>query len=239
MKQTIRRVQLKKWVSFHITVDLWAPLPLQQKTHVKTKDKIVITSIELFNRSGVVAVTTNHIAKEMGISPGNLYFHFANKEEIIRQIFRHMAEETYALWKTKKGQKILHPLELVEKNFELFWRYRFFHREMYFLRRKDSQLSKMWKRHIAKCLKIMTLMYKRWLKVGWMTPIAAADEIHFLVNVMLATASTFLQFFESAERTPARKHVEVGKRYVARLLVHYTQGEMRTDFERYIQSPMA
>ena len=205
---------------------------------MKTKDKIVQTSIELFNRSGVVAVTTNHIAKEMGISPGNLYFHFANKEEIIRQIFRQMAKETYDLWRMRKGQKMQHPLGLIEKNFELFWRYRFFHREMYYLRRKDSQLSKMWKAHIAKCLKIMTLMYRRWLKLGWMAPIQAADEIHFLVNVLLATASTFLQFFESAERTPARKHVEVGKRYVARLMVHYTQGEMNQDFEKYIQSPM-
>ena len=205
---------------------------------MKTKDKIVLASIDLFNRNGVVAVTTNHIAKDMGISPGNLYFHFANKEEIIRQIFRQMAAETYVLWKTKKGQKLTHPLDLIEKNFELFWRYRFFHREMYFLRRKDSQLSKMWKLHVEKCLRIMTLMYKRWLKAGWMTPITAADEIHFLVNVMLATASTFLQFFESAERTPARKHAEVGKRYVARLLVHYTQSEMREDFEKFIQSPI-
>ncbi len=205
---------------------------------MKTKDKIVQVSIELFNRSGVVAVTTNHIAKEMGISPGNLYFHFANKEEIIRQIFRLMAKETYELWRTRKGQKMQHPLDLIEKNFELFWRYRFFHREMYYLRRKDSQLSKMWKTHIAKCLKVMTLMYRRWLKLGWMAPIQVADEINFLVNVLLATASTFLQFFESAERTPARKHVEVGKRYVARLMVHYTQGEMRQDFDKYIQSPM-
>lgn len=205
---------------------------------MKTKDKIVQISIELFNRSGVVAVTTNHIAKEMGISPGNLYFHFANKEEIIRQIFRQMAKETYELWRSRKGEKLQHPLDLIEKNFELFWRYRFFHREMYYLRRKDSQLSKMWKAHIAKCLKMMTLTYRRWLKQGWMSPIQAADEIHFLVNVLLATASTFLQFFESAERTPARKHVEVGKRYVARLLIHYTQGEMRQDFDKYIQSPM-
>lgn len=203
---------------------------------MKTKDRIVQTSIELFNRSGIVAVTTNHIAKELNISPGNLYFHFANKEEIIRQIFRQMAKETYALWKTKKGVKLMHPLDLIEKNFELFWRYRFFHREMYYLRRKDAQLSKMWKAHIAKILKLMTVMYKRWLKEGWMAQISAADEIQFLVNVMLATASTFLQFFESAERTPAKKHVETGKRYVARLLVHYTQGEMRTDFENFLNT---
>ncbi len=81
-------------------------------------------------------------------------------------------------------------------------------------------------------------MYQRWLRDGWMTPIAVADEIHFLVNIMLATASSFLQFFESADRAPSRKHIEVGKRYVARLLVHYTQDEMRADFERYIQSPV-
>jgi AcrR family transcriptional regulator len=203
---------------------------------MKTKDRIVQTSIELFNRSGIVAVTTNHIAKELNISPGNLYFHFANKEEIIRQIFRQMAKETYDLWKTKKSNKLMHPLELIEKNFELFWRYRFFHREMYYLRRKDAQLSKMWKAHIAKILKLMTLMYKRWIKLGWMTQIQAADEIQFLVNVMLATASTFLQFFESAERTPAKKHIEVGKRYVARLLIHYTQNQMRDEFESFLNT---
>lgn len=203
---------------------------------MKTKDRIVQISIELFNRSGVVAVTTNHIAKELGISPGNLYFHFANKEEIIREIFRQMAKETYILWKTKKGESLEHPLDLIEKNFELFWRYRFFHREMYFLRRKDAQLSKMWKAHIAKCLKLMTLMYKRWLTKGWMTPISAKDEIQFLVNILLATASTFLQFFESSERAPAKQHVEVGKRYVARLMVHYTQGQMHLDFQHYIDA---
>jgi AcrR family transcriptional regulator len=203
---------------------------------MKTKDRIVQTSIELFNRSGVVAVTTNHIAKELNISPGNLYFHFANKEEIIRQIFKQMAKETYQLWRTKKSEKQLHPLDLIEKNFELFWRYRFFHREMYYLRRKDAQLNKMWKAHISKCLKLMTLMYKRWLKQGWMTPIREADEIQFLVNVMLATASTFLQFFESAERTPAKKHVESGKRYVTRLLIHYTQGQMHRDFEKALSA---
>jgi AcrR family transcriptional regulator len=205
---------------------------------MKTKDKICLTSIDLFNRSGVVAVTTNHIAKEQGISPGNLYFHFANKEEIIRQIFRTMAKETYQIWRTKKGQKLDHPLVLIEKNFELFWRYRFFHREMYYLKRKDAQLNKMWKAHIAKCLKLMTVMYKRWLREGWMAPISAADEIQFLVNVLLSTASTFLQFFESAERTPAKTHVEMGKRYVTRLLIHYTQGQMRGDFESSLKAPI-
>ncbi len=201
---------------------------------MKTKDKIILTSIELFNKSGVVAVTTNHIAKELNISPGNLYFHFRNKEEIIRHIFKLMSSETYQLWHTKKGDDLEHPLNLIERNFELFWKYRFFHREMYYLRRKDAQLNKMWKTHIQKILKLMTLMYLRWVKSSWMKTIESNEEIKFIVNVLLATASTFLHFFESTERQPARIHIVNGKNYVARLLVHWTQGQMRLDFDSFI-----
>lgn len=201
---------------------------------MKTKDRILLTSIELFNRSGVVAVTTNHIARALDMSPGNLYFHFSNKEEIIRGIFRIMCDETYQLLRQQKGDKLLHPLDLIEKNFEIFWKYRFFHREMYYLRRKDAQLAKMWKAHIAKVLKLMILVYRRWIKQGWMRPIESVREMNFVVNVLLATASLFLQFFESADRQPARNHVDMGKVYVTRLLVHWTDGKVRDDFEKYI-----
>jgi len=201
---------------------------------MKTKEKIVHISIELFNRSGVVAVTTNHIAKELNISPGNLYFHFRNKEEIIRQIFRMMAAETYQLGRSKKGQPILHPTLLLEKNYELFWKYRFFHREMYYLRRKDAQLAKMWKQHIAKIHKMMILIYKRWIRQGWMKSIQTQAETEFTATILLATASNFLQFFESAEQTPLRNNMETGKRYMAWLLIPYTQGEMTKEFERFV-----
>lgn len=203
---------------------------------MKTKDRIVLTSIELFNKNGVVAVTTNHIAKELGMSPGNLYFHYANKEEIIRSIFSMMCVETYKLWRMKKGQPLVHPLDLIEKNFEIFWKYRFFHREMYYLRKKDPQLGRMWRAYVAKVLKLMNVLYRRWLKAGWMKPIESIEETEFITSVLLATASTFLQFFESADRQPTRKHVDLGKIYVARLLVHWTQGTMEQDFNKFISS---
>jgi AcrR family transcriptional regulator len=203
---------------------------------MKTKDKIVQISIDMFNKSGVVAVTTNHIAKELNMSPGNLYFHFRNKEEIIRQIFKIMCQETYQIWRVKKGEQLLQPLELIEKNYELFWKYRFFHREMYYLRRRDPQLGKQWKNHLIKVQKLMILMYKRWIQQGWMAPIQTQGETEFIVNILLATASTFLQFFESADKIPARKHIEVGKRYVAWLLKPWTEGPTREQFESFIFS---
>lgn len=59
---------------------------------MKTKDRIIEASIELFNTQGERNVTTNHIASHLNISPGNLYYHFRNKEEIIRHIFGKYAD---------------------------------------------------------------------------------------------------------------------------------------------------
>lgn len=57
------------------------------KTRIKTYDRIIQESLKLFNEQGERSITTNHIAAHLGISPGNLYYHFRNKEEIVYQIF--------------------------------------------------------------------------------------------------------------------------------------------------------
>lgn len=52
-----------------------------------TKEKIIETSIKLFNEKGCLNTSTRHIADELGISVGNLYYHFKNKEEIVIEIY--------------------------------------------------------------------------------------------------------------------------------------------------------
>ncbi|MCB0368455.1 MAG: TetR/AcrR family transcriptional regulator [Bdellovibrionales bacterium] len=202
---------------------------------MKTKDRILDTSIELFNRSGVVAITTNHIAKAMSISPGNLYFHYDNKEEIIAELFKRMCKETYQIWRPKRTSKVT-PMQFVDENFEVYWKYRFFHREMYSLRRKDPGLSKMWKSHMEKMMKLMKVLYRHWVAEEKMLQVKNDKEMLYVFESLLAMATTFLQFFESTEKAPGRKSIERGKTHVTRLLLPYTLGQTRNEFENFINS---
>ncbi len=53
----------------------------------KTRDRILATALALFNAEGEAQVSTVDIAAVLGISPGNLYYHFKGKEAIIEALF--------------------------------------------------------------------------------------------------------------------------------------------------------
>jgi AcrR family transcriptional regulator len=55
-----------------------------------TKERILKTALELLNKHGVSTITSRHIAKEMGISHGNLHYYYKNTDEIIEILFNGM-----------------------------------------------------------------------------------------------------------------------------------------------------
>lgn len=103
------------------------------KLKVDTKTNIKNSARKLFNEKETLSITTNHIAKQAGISPGNLYYHFKNKEEIILSIYNDLSSKFNS---TNSFQLILlskNPIEVLHKMFELyadiFYTYRFLLRD--------------------------------------------------------------------------------------------------------------
>jgi AcrR family transcriptional regulator len=96
----------------------------------KTKEKILRTALGLFNNEGESQVSSVDIASVMGISPGNLYYHYKGKDEIIVELFTDFEEEIRQVL----GSPIQKPLA-VEDNwvylyiiFEEIFDFRFFYK---------------------------------------------------------------------------------------------------------------
>jgi AcrR family transcriptional regulator len=99
---------------------------------VKTRDRILATSLELFNHEGEANVSTNHIADEMDISPGNLYYHFRNKEQIILELFSEFKKEIELLLMAPEDRDMdMEDMWLfLHLVFESIWRYRFLYHNL-------------------------------------------------------------------------------------------------------------
>jgi AcrR family transcriptional regulator len=109
-----------------------------------TKGRVVEAAVQLFNERGTAAVSTNHIAREAGISPGNLYYHYRNKEEIVRAIFGRMIsawEEMPALPQDRM-LTLTDLRRILRDTFSVLWEYRFFYREFVALMRRDPELGR-------------------------------------------------------------------------------------------------
>jgi len=104
-----------------------------EKTKINTKTKIKNSAIHLFNTQETLSVTTNHIAKEAGISPGNLYYHYKNKEEIVTDLYLDLSKRFEEINSFENILLSSNPIKVLDDTFELmgeiFYEYRFLLRD--------------------------------------------------------------------------------------------------------------
>lgn len=139
-----------------------------------TRERIIETAIELFNASGTKAVTTNHISAAMGISPGNLYYHFRNKEEIIRAVFAQMHEVGRREYLEINAERGPGTAETMAETFVMIqrfnWRYRFFKRELTALVMADPSLGEQFVASNKANLSMVDAALERSITQGFLKP---------------------------------------------------------------------
>ena len=110
---------------------------------MKTRDKIIQASIELFNEHGERTITTNHIAAHLGISPGNLYYHFRNKQDIIQSIFKQYEAHLETSFQPYVDHKIDAAMLVTyfDAMFYALWKFRFFYANLTDILSQDDVLK--------------------------------------------------------------------------------------------------
>ena len=105
--------------------------------------RIIEATLEMCNASGERNVTTNHICAHLGISPGNLYYHFRNKQEIIFEIYQRLEVEMLAILHLPEGRRteMQDIFNYVNALFQHIWRYRFFFHDVAWMLENSPQLK--------------------------------------------------------------------------------------------------
>jgi AcrR family transcriptional regulator len=115
---------------------------MAKKAPRRTAERILEVTLDLFNRFGEPNVSTTLISAELNISPGNLYYHYPAKDELINSLFDRYERALHELLNAADGVRdvedawfFLHTL------FELIWQYRFLYRDLNDLLSKNRRLE--------------------------------------------------------------------------------------------------
>ncbi|MDD2712876.1 MAG: TetR/AcrR family transcriptional regulator [Simplicispira sp.] len=113
-----------------------------KKAPRRTAERILEVTLALFNRFGEPNVSTTLISAELRISPGNLYYHYPAKDELINALFdqyEHALNELLtasdSVCNVEDAWFFIHTL------FELIWQYRFLYRDLNDLLSKNRHLE--------------------------------------------------------------------------------------------------
>ncbi|SFN16542.1 TetR/AcrR family transcriptional regulator [Marinobacter pelagius] len=166
---------------------------------MKTRDKILLASLELFNERGERNVTTNHIAAHLAISPGNLYYHFRNKSDIIYEIFLEYEKLVdYYLDIPRDRPLTLEDLTFyLESVFDGLWSYRFFHRDLEYLLDSDTRLRKDYREFTNRCLAAISQIFEKMSEAGIIEPQPEDLRSAMSLNVWLVITN-WMAFLKTA-----------------------------------------
>ena len=160
----------------------------------QTRQRILDASLVMFNAQGEPNVTTNHIADELEISPGNLYYHFRNKDDIIEQLFGGYEQRMDAALIAPEGrlpglEDVWLQLHLV---FECIWDYRFLYRDLVDILTRNRRLRLRFARILKRADEQAHQVMRGLVQAGVMR--ASADEVDAAATNILVIATFWMNY---------------------------------------------
>jgi len=179
-------------------------------------------AVALFNEQGTGKVSTNHIAAAARMSPGNLYYHYKNKEEIIEAILDRMYVEWDPVWSLPSDPVTRATLrDRLLRNFEIHWEYRFFYREAVALLLANESLRQKHVRMTESRMIDQELFVQRFVLDGVLRFPERFDGVRKLITACWIVANNWLAFLEMNGTAVDARRIQEGLELIWAILNPY------------------
>lgn len=207
----------------------------ERKRPRRTRARILETSLELFNRFGEPHITTGDIAVEMSISPGNLYYHFRNKEEITSELYDAFEAEIRPLLANAGGRRLgVEDLWLwLHLWLERMLHYRFLFRDLVDLAARHHRIGSRVAQLLQSGEATLRSVLESMRSSGELR--ASEQELHVLARnamLILTHCMAYERLIRGRSTSPDEPDLNRAAYYVLMLLAPHVLGDARTLVQR-------
>jgi len=200
----------------------------------RTRRRILAEALAQFNERGEARVTPAAIASALEMSPGNLYYHFRNKDEIVEELFRELerrldAEPPLRAAAAEAIEDLWLYLHLM---LEAIWEFRFLYRNLDDVVARNRRLRDHFRRIAARKREAIVRLCEGLVAAGAMR--ASPEEIRTLARNVLVVATYWLNFRSLARGRDDEQEVDLGAgaHQVMSLIAPYLRGDARRHLDR-------
>lgn len=212
------------------------PLPHSSLTR-ETRSRIRKAALELFNGDGTATVTTHDIAEAAEMSPGNFYYHYKNKEAVIRDIFYEMEIYSIERWLERGPQSGRgNFVDFIQFFFGNLFKYRFFFREFSALLNADPVLKKMWRDYNDDLRTTLERAAHLWMEAGILRKFSSPAKLVAFVDNAWVLSHFSVSYLESRKSLSDKRAHEESLRLFVRYLYPYHTEKGQRALDLYLES---
>lgn len=205
---------------------------------MKTKDRILSAALKLYNDHGIEPITVRHIAKELGMSHGNLCYHFPTTDHIIQALYLNLVDDISGAFErlAQTELSLKRVSEALLTVMRLFQQYRFFLIDFVAICRRISEI----KQHYLVLIKQREEMELYLLRLLQQNGIIQADipdsQLLLLVQRLAILADFWLSNAEILSEQDETKRLSRYHRLIFSDIWPYLSRNGRADYDKIFQS---
>lgn len=181
-----------------------------------TTRRILDAALALFNERGVGVVSTRAIAERAGVSSGNLHYHFAGKQAIIRALLERRDTLTDPVWRFPAQPSLAVLEQMLRANLRLAWQYRFLNREMVTITIGDEEFQQYYAAMYRRRVNQLRTLLLRFTELGLID--LKPPDLDTALTIGWIVSENWLSYLETIGLDVTEDRVADGARQVMRLL---------------------